>query len=167
MGRAESTGPYQGTTVTMEFPVPVLMDQPTTWLKAPPAATDGMLIGNTVLIVDDDEQTLTAVQNVLEHHGAAVLRAGSTAQALALLERHQPTVIVADLSMPDRDGIELIKSIRQLDSPASAVPAAVLSAHVQGDQAAIANAAGFQMYIEKPVRPDVFVRHIASLAGMH
>jgi len=165
---AASRGRYQGTTVTIEFPIPALMDQPAAWLGAGRAMSDhARLSGATVLVVDDDDETLTSVENVLRHHGAQVLRASSTEQALSLLERHRPAVIVADLAMPHRDGIDLIKAIRQLESPTRTVPAAALSAYVAREQGAMASAAGFQLYIEKPVRPEVFVGQIATLAGIH
>ena len=166
--KAASPGPYQGTTVTIEFPIPALMDQPSAWLQPPQTAAAGLrLDGVAILLVDDDDQTLTVLENVLRRHGAKVLRAGSAAQALTLLEHQRPTVVVSDLSMPDRDGLDLIRSIRQLATPNSNLPVAVLSAHTARERAAGATEAGFQMYIEKPVHPEDFVGRIAALAGLH
>ena len=166
--RAMSDGPYQGTTVTMEFPIPALMDQPSTWLQPNPA-TDVVtrLDGIAILLVDDDDQTLTVLENVLRRHGAQVFRAESADEALALIEKHRPTVVVSDLSMPNRDGLDLIRSIRQLASPNGKLPVAVLSAHTARERAASASDAGFQMYIEKPVLPEEFIGRIATLAGLH
>jgi signal transduction histidine kinase/CheY-like chemotaxis protein len=165
--RADSPGRYQGMTVTLEFPVPALMDQPTEWLREPTKHRESHLHGIAILVVDDDDQALTAVENVLRGHGADVIRANSTEQALALLEHTHPTVVVADLSMPDRNGLDLIRSIRSMAEPRGRLPAAVLSAHTASEHGRSASEAGFQMFIEKPVRPDVFVRHIATLAGLH
>ncbi|HVF15760.1 MAG TPA: hybrid sensor histidine kinase/response regulator [Steroidobacteraceae bacterium] len=165
--RAESRGRYQGTTVTMEFPIPALMDQPTKWLQEPIKHRESRLDGIAILLVDDDDQALTAVENVLRGHGADVIRASSTEQALALLEQRQPTLIIADLSMPDRDGLDLIRSIRLMAEPRGKLPAAVLTAHTATEHGRTASEAGFQMFIEKPVRPDVFVGQIAKLAGLH
>jgi signal transduction histidine kinase/CheY-like chemotaxis protein len=167
--RAASPGPYQGTTITIEFPIPALLDQPATWLHAshdrrPPVAS---LAGTIVMLVDDNVEALTSLENVLLHHGAKVLRAASVDQAMSILEAHRPAVIVSDLSMPHRNGLELIKAVRQLAGPAGHVPAIVLSAHVASEHQENASAAGFQLYIEKPVRPEVFVGHIATLAGIH
>jgi CheY-like chemotaxis protein len=119
------------------------------------------------MLVDDDADALTSLENVLRHHGAEVLRAASADQAMRILEAHQPGVIVSDLSMPERDGLDLIRAVRQLAGPAGDVPAILLSAHVASEHRANASAAGFQLYIEKPVRPEVFVGHIATLAGLH
>jgi two-component system CheB/CheR fusion protein len=165
--RAESRGRYQGTTVTMEFPIPALMDQPAKWLRASSERRESRLDGIAILLVDDDEQSLTAVENVLRGHGAEVMRASSTEQALALLQQRAPTVLVSDLSMPHRDGLDLIRSIRLMADARGKVPAAVLSAHTATEHGDSASAAGFQMFIEKPVRPDVFIGHIATLAGLH
>ena len=164
--RAESAGLNQGTKLTVELPIPAIMDQPNSWLtKDKPKHETQNLDGITILLVDDDVDTLNALENVLQHHGASVLRAGSSTEALSVLASHRPAVLVADLSMPGADGLELIESIRNLGAPLDTLPAAVLSAHIASERAERASAAGFQMYIEKPVHPDVFVGHIATLAG--
>jgi len=165
--RADSRGTFQGTSIKMEFPIPALMDQPATWLSETIARqkSTGSLAGIEILLVDDDIDTLIAVESVLRHHGANVLRAASAREALALLDQRAPTVMVSDLSMPDSDGLDLIKHIRGLAAPRGRLPAAVLSAHAASEHATIASEAGFQLYIEKPVPPDVFVGHIATLAG--
>jgi CheY-like chemotaxis protein len=167
--RADSRGAFQGTSITIEFPIPALMDQPRAWLSETGARQQsaGSLRGMEILHVDDDVDTLTAVENVLRHHGADVFRAASTREALALLEQRAPTLMIADLSMPDSTGLDLIKHIRRLATPRSRLPAAVLSAHAASEHATSASEAGFQIYIEKPVAPDVFVGHIATLAGRH
>jgi signal transduction histidine kinase/CheY-like chemotaxis protein len=167
--RADSRGAYQGTTVTIEFPIPAILDQPATWLNnARERQQTGLrLDGIAILLVDDDDDALTAVENVLRHHGAEVMRATSTDEALALVEQRTPTLLVADLSMPERDGLDLIRSVRKLASPRGRLPAAALSAHAASERGSSASEAGFQVYIEKPVRPEVFVGHIAALAGRH
>lgn len=167
--RAESRGAYQGTSITIEFPIPALMDQPSAWLRGRnERGSAGLrLDGVAILLVDDDIDTLTAIESVLRHHGAEVMRATSVGEAMTLLAQREPTVIVADLSMPDRDGLDLIREIRSLASSRGRLPAAVLSAHTAHERARVANEAGFQVYIEKPVRPEVFVGHIATLAGLH
>jgi two-component system CheB/CheR fusion protein len=167
--QADSRGAYQGTSVTIELPIPALLDQPTAWLRDASGGqqTNQSLKGIAILLVDDDVDTLTALENVLRMHGAEVMRAASTNEALSLLEHYAPTVIVADLSMPERDGLDLIRSVRGLAEPRGKLPAAVLSAHAASERAQTASEAGFQVYIEKPVRPEVFVGHIATLARLH
>lgn len=165
--KAASGGKDQGTTVTIEFPVPAVLDQPGTWLRRragiePPQAR---LDGVSILVVDDEPEVLSTLEGILRHHGAEVLTAASADEALALLTQHQPTVLVSDLSMPGRDGFDLLRAVRALPSPARAIPAAVLSAYLASEHASAATAAGFQLFIEKPVQPLELIGQIAQLAG--
>jgi signal transduction histidine kinase/CheY-like chemotaxis protein len=165
--KARSGGRDQGTTVTIEFPVPAVLDQPGTWLRRragiePPEAR---LDGVSILVVDDEPEVLATLEGILRHHGAEVLTAASADEALTLLKQHQLTVLVSDLSMPGRDGFDLLRAVRALPSPARAIPAAVLSAYLATEHASAAAAAGFQLFIEKPVQPLELVGQIAQLAG--
>jgi signal transduction histidine kinase/CheY-like chemotaxis protein len=165
--KAASGGKDQGTTVSVEFPVPAVLDQPGTWLRRragiePPQAR---LDGVSILVVDDEPEVLATLEGILRHHGAEVLTAASADEALTLLTQHQPTVLVSDLSMPGRDGFDLLRAVRALPSPAGAIPAAVLSAYLASEHASAATAAGFQLFIEKPVQPLELVGQIAQLAG--
>jgi len=165
--KATSNGKDQGTTVTLEFPVPAVLDQPGTWLRRragiePPEAR---LDGVSILVVDDEPEVLSTLEGILRHHGAEVLTAASADEALKLLNQHQPTVLVSDLAMPGRDGFDLLRAVRALPSPASTIPAAVLSAYLASEHAAAAESAGFQIFIEKPVQPLELVGQIAQLAG--
>ena len=164
---ATSKGQDQGTTVTLEFPVPAVLDQPGTWLRrragiAPPEAR---LDGVSILIVDDEPEVLSTLEGILQHHGAEVLTAASADEALKLLDQHQPTVLVSDLAMPGRNGFDLVRAVRALPTPARKIPAAVLSAYLASEHAAEAESAGFQIFIEKPVQPLELVGQIAQLAG--
>jgi signal transduction histidine kinase len=164
---AASQGKDQGTTVTVEFPVPVVLDQPGTWLRRragiePPEAR---LDGVSILIVDDEPEVLATLEGILRHHGAEVLTAASADEALKLLDQHQPTVLVSDLAMPGRNGFDLLRAVRALPTPARKIPAAVLSACLASEHASAAESAGFQIFIEKPVPPLELVGQIAHLAG--
>lgn len=164
---AQSNGLDKGTTIAIDFPVPAVLDQPGAWSRRRHVAelAGARLDGVCVLLVDDEPESLTTVEHILEHHGAAVVKAGSVEQALQLLQLHRPTVVLTDLAMPERDGLDLVRAMRNLESPLRDTPAAVLSAHLASKHAATATQAGFQLFIEKPVRPQELVGQIAGLAG--
>jgi signal transduction histidine kinase/CheY-like chemotaxis protein len=165
--KAESRGKGAGTSVTLEFPVPAVLDQPGTWLRRragiepPQSRLDGL----SILVVDDEPEVLSTLEGILRHHGAEVLTAASADEALKLLDQHQPTVLVSDLAMPGRDGFDLVRAVRALPTPARKIPAAVLSAYLASEHASAAESAGFQLFIEKPVQPLELVGQIAQLAG--
>ncbi|SEP79167.1 Response regulator receiver domain-containing protein [Ectothiorhodospira magna] len=71
----------------------------------------------TILIVDDDDTFRTMLQEMLSREGFHILTAGSGGQALKLLNTQTPDLIITDILMPDGDGIELITTLKQKNSP--------------------------------------------------
>ena len=105
-----------------------------------------------VLIVDDHEDTLDFLAAGLRKYGADVSVATSVRAALDALAESAPHVLVSDLSMPGEDGFSLIRRIRtQRKSPW--LTAIALTAHARAQDREQALAAGFQMYLSKPVEP--------------
>jgi CheY-like chemotaxis protein len=122
------------------------------------------LEGVRVLIVDDEADTLELSRQVLGDRHAHVLTAPSVDVALETLTTFNPDVLVSDLSMPGRDGYELIRAVRMTTGP-DELPAAALTAFARPEDAVRAHDAGFQMHLAKPVEPDELVRIVAHLAG--
>ena len=125
------------------------------------------LDGVRVLVVDDDTDTRDLVATVLSCAGADVRAAGSASEALARLAAQHYDVMVADISMPHRDGYSLMREARRLGTR-TAVPlrAAAFTAKSTGSDRAAALAAGFDAHIAKPVRPDAIVRVVVNLMTM-
>jgi CheY-like chemotaxis protein len=67
----------------------------------------------TVLVVDDDEVLGCVLGRVLAKEGYDVVRASSAGQACELAQRHRPQLALLDLCLPDGDGIELARQLRQ------------------------------------------------------
>jgi CheY-like chemotaxis protein len=133
-------------------------------------ASEGMLAhqvnlnGLRVLVVDDEPDTLDLLRRVLGDSQAQVAAAPSVEAALATLGAFNPHVLISDVSMPGRDGYELIRAVRSTTSPEH-LPAAALTAYSRPEDAARAREAGFQMHLSKPVEPDELVKVVARLAG--
>lgn len=160
---ATSEGENQGTTMTMEFPIPAVLEEPG-YLDTPRAFTpESRLDGIKVIVVDDEPESCEAVGRILEHHGASVFVAQSAAAALELISNVGAHVLVSDLAMPEADGYELIRRVRNLPS-ARHLPAAALTAYV-GEAHAAALSAGFQMSQAKPVAAAELVALVAGLAA--
>ena len=126
------------------------------------AQTD--LSGLRVLVVDDEPDTLDLLRRVLGDSRAQVAAAPSVEAALATLGGFEPHVLISDISMPGRDGYELIKTIRTTTS-SERLPAAALTAYTRPDDAYRAREAGFQVHLSKPVEPEQLVKMVARLAG--
>ena len=122
------------------------------------------LTGLRVLVVDDEPDTLDLLRRVLGDSQAQVAAAPSVEAALAALGAFNPHVLISDVSMPGRDGYELIRAVRLTTGPED-LPAAALTAYSRPEDAARAREAGFQMHLSKPVEPDELVKVVARLAG--
>ncbi|MEM8534294.1 MAG: response regulator [Chloroflexota bacterium] len=81
----------------------------------------------TILVVDDSHTTQHLVRRVLQHEGYNVRIASNGHSALACLAEHQPDLLIADLRMPEMDGIALIRTLRSTPCYAQ-MPIIVLTA---------------------------------------
>ena len=129
--------------------------------RRPPVRLDGV----HVLIVDDEADALRVLMMVLERVGAVVVAAGSVRAAVEALAKARPDVLISDLGMPDEDGFDLIRLLRDDGHDAKDLPAIALTAFVQKDDAHLALLAGFQVHLPKPVDPYDLTCAIARLAG--
>ena len=162
--RAQSPGVDRGTVVTVEFPIPAVFDQEDGWLRrragVSPAGT--RLDNLQILVVDDEADACEAVSLILEQHGAQVRTATSAPEALTLIGRAAPDLLVADLSMPGVDGFALMQQVRAVAGP---IPAAALTACRATDHRHRAHEAGYQLFLEKPVTVDELTAKLAELAS--
>jgi signal transduction histidine kinase/ActR/RegA family two-component response regulator len=170
---ASSRGEGQGASFTVRLPVASAADrrQPAVrrpGLRGSAPRTLVSLAGLSILLVDDDEQSLEVISAHLERAHAVVLTASSAAQAIQLLQRRHVDVLIADIGMPHEDGYDLIRQVRALASPRLAsIPAAALTAFAGDEDRRAVFAAGFQLHLAKPVNAVALVSAVASLGRMH
>ncbi|MCT7982253.1 PAS domain-containing protein [Laspinema sp. A4] len=120
------------------------------------------LAGLKILVVDDEFDTREFLITALEQYGAEVFAAASTAEAIALIQKMQPQILLSDIGMPGEDGYSLIRQIRTLPpEQGGKIPAAALTAYTRTEDRILALAAGFQMHIPKPIDP----RHLIEVVG--
>jgi PAS domain S-box-containing protein len=119
-----------------------------------------------ILAVDDEEDARDLIRAVLEAAGAEVITAASGRQALDSLEGQVPHVLIADLGMPEMDGLELIQTIRRSGPPpARHVPAIALTAYARSQDRVSSLASGFQLHLSKPVDPSELLAAVAALTN--
>jgi CheY-like chemotaxis protein len=123
------------------------------------------LDGVHVLTVDDHADIVLLVQALLEEAGAVVSTAGSAREALEILQRERPAVLVSDISMPGEDGYWLIAHVRALSrAQGGETPAAAVTSLTTAEDRAHILRAGFQGHIAKPLDPTQLVAVVALLA---
>jgi UDP-3-O-acyl N-acetylglucosamine deacetylase len=101
-----------------------------------------------ILIVDDEPGILTTLGAVLGDQGYRTLTTGSGAEALRLYARERPDAVLLDVWLPDRDGLETLQAMRELDPAASVI---MMSGHGTTATAVKAIKMGAADYLEKPL----------------
>jgi DNA-binding NarL/FixJ family response regulator len=107
-----------------------------------------------LLVVDDNDEVRRSLRVVLAEllPEAAVEEATGAGEALALLDRTSFDLVLLDLSLPDRKGMDMLRELRRLRP---ALPVVVMSFHPAADYAAAARAAGAAAYVAKGSPPQV------------
>lgn len=168
--RAESAGEGMGATFVVSLPLRPVVERdagehPTT-RRAPPRASEIDLAGVKVLLVDDEPDARELVKFVLAEAQAEVVTAGSADEGLELLKQARPDVVVSDIGMPERDGYQLMRSVRSLPpAEGGRTPAIALTAFARSEDRTRALLAGYQVHIAKPIEPRELVVTIGSLTG--
>ena len=102
--------------------------------------------GATILIVEDEPPIRRLLRTTLVAHEYRVVEAGTGAEALQGMRHHRPDLVLLDLGLPDRDGLELIADIRRLGP----VPIVVLSGRGEEATKVAALDSGADDYVTKP-----------------
>jgi len=102
-----------------------------------------------ILVVDDDENILSLERTILEQKGFEVTTADGGEQALKLLKQEAFDLVLLDVMMPDKDGFEVCRLIKQ-DARTSTIPVIFLTAKGGGEALAEGFESGAVMYINKP-----------------
>jgi len=127
-----------------------------------------MLHDITVLVVDDDAEAREIVELMLQTRGARVIACASATEALEVVTAYPPDVLISDIAMPGRDGLELIRRVRELrPQQGGRVPAIALTAYAGPHNSEMTLAAGFQRHMTKPVEPADLITAVAQLAGVN
>jgi PAS domain S-box-containing protein len=191
---AQSPGPDQGSTFVVRLPlVAQALDETgetgetnetyeadetyaphMTFTSHTPHAPDAIdqaleLDGLRVLAVDNDSDARDLIKTILTQYGAVVETAGSTSQALTFFERTEewlPELLISDIEMPEADGYQLIRELREMESHRGRrAPAIALTAYARTEDRLRSLSAGFDMHVTKPVEPIELLTIVASLTG--
>jgi signal transduction histidine kinase len=120
-----------------------------------------------VLVVDDIASNLVALEAVLAPLGVEIVRASSGTRAVALVEAHVFAVAILDVMMPDMDGFQTARCIRQQDRGRS-LPIILLTAYEFGlPQIRAAYASGVADFIFKPFDPDILRSKVAVFVELY
>jgi CheY-like chemotaxis protein len=117
-----------------------------------------------VLIAEDSAVNRELLRELLEARGCEVTEACDGQEALEMIARKLPDVLLLDINMPRLDGFGALRKIRENPRTASLPVLAVTAYAMRGDQEKVLKA-GFDGYLSKPIDATVLGREIARLFG--
>ena len=115
-----------------------------------------------ILVADDDADILALVKAVLERSGHEVVAVADGAEALASVRMKRPDLAVLDITMPNVDGLEVLRRLRA-DVATSSLPVVLLSAQAQEADVKQGFATGATAYVKKPFSPRELVARVTEL----
>ena len=121
--------------------------------------TDTPFKNRKILVVDDEERMVRFIRLNLEHDGFQVLEAYRGAQAMDRLRTGMPELVLLDVMMPDIDGFEVLRMIREISS----VPVIMLTAKSEEDDRVHGLELGADDYITKPFSPRELVSRVKAV----
>jgi len=116
----------------------------------------------TILVVDDEQDILDLLSYTLEKEGFLVHTANTGKKALKVMEKTRPDLILLDVMMPEMDGVETCRLIRE-DPKNADIIIAFLSARGEDYSQIAGFEAGADDYITKPIKPRVLSTRIQAL----
>lgn len=114
---------------------------------------------DTILVVDDEPRYRTLLDLNLKRHGYRAVMAHDGLTGLNLLERYQPRLVLMDLDLPDMDGFDVCRRIREL----SPVPVIILTARGQETDKLRGFASGADDYVTKPFSADELLARMEAV----
>jgi len=116
----------------------------------------------TVVVVDDEPDSLEVAVRILRHYGADVHTAVNGSDGLNRIRSLRPKLVISDLSMPEMDGWGMLGELK-LDRATIDIPVIALTAHAMVGDRERAIMAGFHNYLTKPLTPATFMKDLLVL----
>lgn len=161
--QVHSEGQGRGAQFTVLLPMTAFKERPDNQDMA--VESRWPLQGLRILVVEDDKDTRNLLGVVLKRTGAVITLTGSAFEALESFKRNQPQIVLSDISMPDKNGYELISEIRSwAPDQGGRVAAIALTSHARQEEIDLAYKAGFDLHLPKPVDPRELLERLSDFA---
>lgn len=127
-----------------------------------------MNIREKILVVEDEKTIAHFISTILNNNGYEAIRARSGSEAMSMISSHCPDLIILDLGLPDMDGLEILRHLREWSS----LPVVVVSARSHEKDKVTALDLGADDYLTKPFGTDELlarvrtaIRHTRTVSG--
>ena len=113
----------------------------------------------TILVIEDEPKIARLARDYLEHAGMRVVTAGDGKAGLKAVQQEKPDLVVLDLRLPDLDGLDVARILRQ----GSAVPIVMLTARAEESDKLVGLELGADDYMTKPFSPKELVARVRTI----
>lgn len=120
-----------------------------------------------ILNVDDHSPTRYARTRLLTAAGFTVIDAQTGEEAAALVEKHRPDLVLLDINLPDANGIEVSRRLKNRGSDYSVIVIQITASAVSAASATAALDAGADAFLPEPVEPDVLIATVRAMLRLH
>ena len=117
---------------------------------------------STILIVEDNEKNMKLVRDILRHKQYTTLEAVNGLDGVRIARESRPDLVLMDIQLPDIDGIEALRRIRE-EASLDRVPVIAVSASVMPDDQQKIVTSGFDAFVIKPINLKQFLATVQRL----
>jgi signal transduction histidine kinase len=180
--RATSDGKGMGASFTLTLPKIRVSDSEDGTVKPLPATLSGVkwkqngadhseselhtdtLRGVKVLTVDDQKDTRELIALALGRYGAEVRASDSASHALELIKDWKPHVVVSDIGLPEMDGYDFLRRLREIEGDGERIPAIAVTGYAGALDESKALDAGYTVHLSKPIELSALASAIAKVS---
>ncbi len=169
--RAESDGEGKGATFIVTLPLITGLLRPAEPVAMGHWQQNGsfelqadVLSGLKVLTVDDQQDTRELIVLALGRYGAEVRASDSASMALKMIEDWRPDVVVSDIGLPEMDGYDFMRRLRELEGDGERIPAIAVTGYAGALDESKALNAGFVLHLSKPIELNELAKAIARVS---
>jgi DNA-binding response OmpR family regulator len=123
-------------------------------------------MGNTILVVDDSPDIALISARMLTSRGFATVTSNDGAEALVLVARQRPSLILLDVMMPGMSGLDVLRALKA-DPNTATIPVIMVTAKTTDDDVLSGYQQGADYYITKPFTADELIYGVNLLLGEH
>jgi CheY-like chemotaxis protein len=133
-------------------------------MESPHSTPD--LLNISALVIEDDHESSSLLQAILEPWGVRVMRTSSAEEAQVMLATLRPDIVLCDIDLPGADGLTFVRWLRASpDTRLHKIPAIAMTFRYEDVDARTARAAGFDVFLRKPIDPDQLPHVVALLVA--
>jgi signal transduction histidine kinase len=169
--RAESDGHGKGATFIVSLPLITELLPATESIAVAPGyfqsiaeLNPDVLNGLKILTVDDQQDTRELISLALGRYGAEVRVSDSASTALKMIEDWKPDVVVSDIGLPEMDGYDFMRRLRELEGDGERIPAIAVTGYAGAVDESKALNAGYALHLSKPIELNELAKAIARVS---